>query len=265
MVAIIYLVAGMSSRFGGKVKQMAEIGPNNETLIQYSVDQALKNPFSKLIFITNFLTEHLFKNIFGDVYKGVPVYYIMQKYDHLNRTRPWGTTDAICCVYNVIDEPFILVNGDDIYGNDTFEKGFELINQSDKNIIGCIKMNKSLPEDDQEVNRGVVFIENNNVTKMKEMLKISRSKNPELLNEYANVNFIGLQPNILKYLYDKLNDFKNTNKNDPVIECLLPNTLNELIQENKLELEFFEITYNILGVTHPGDENYVRNLLKKID
>jgi len=75
MVAIVYMVAGMSSRFGGKPKQMAKVGPNNETLIEYSVNQALKQNFSKLIFITNAKTEHLFRKIFKDKYQNRNVLY----------------------------------------------------------------------------------------------------------------------------------------------------------------------------------------------
>lgn len=258
MVAIIYLVAGMSSRYGGNVKQMAKIGPNDETLIQYSVDQALKYPFTKLIFITNSLTEELYKNIFGYVYKNVPIYYIEQIYDKNSRTRPWGTTDALCSAYGHVNEPFILVNGDDLYGTETFRTGYELLKESNKNIIGCIKMDKSLPEENQEVNRGVVFIENSKVIRMKEMLKISRSKNPELLNEFANVNFIGLQSNILDKLNIMLLEFKENNKFHSDIECLLPDCLNTLIIENILDLQYFEITNEILGVTYPGDEVLVK-------
>lgn len=262
MVVIVYLVAGMSSRFGGKAKQMAKVGPNNETLIQYSVDQALNNPFNKLIFITNSITEHLFKNIFGNYYKNIPVLYILQKYEN-NRSKPWGTTDAICCIYNIVNEPFILVNGDDIYGIDTFTTGFNLINNSNKNIIGCTKLYKTLPENNNIVNRGIIYTKNNYVYKMKEVLKINKFNSPELLNEFANVNFIGLQPNILKLLYIKLNNFKNINKNNNSIECLLPDMLNELIEENKLLLEYFEITFNIIGITYPEDELFVKQILNK--
>ena len=66
MVSLVYMVAGLSSRFGGKIKQFAEVGPNGETFIEYSINQALKNPFSKIIFIVGKMTEQLFKEKFGD-------------------------------------------------------------------------------------------------------------------------------------------------------------------------------------------------------
>lgn len=261
MVAIVYMVAGMSSRFGGRPKQMAKVGPNNETLIEYSVNQALKQNFSKLIFITNPKTEHLFLSIFGNNYKGKNVLYIEQKYDKEKRSRPWGTTDAICSLIGHINESFILLNGDDIYGESTFETGFNMMNNSNNNIIGGLPVINTMPEDG-EVNRGIIMVNENNVTGLKEMLKISISKNPELMNELANVNFIGLQYDVLILLNDILRNFKTDNQDDPKIECLLPDNLNELINKNKLSMNFFEIKNDIIGLTNPEDEDIVRNLLK---
>ena len=113
MTVLVYMVAGMSSRFGGRAKQMAKVGPNDETLIEYSVKQALLCDFSKIIFITNPKTEHLFIEIFGYKYNGINVEYIRQIYDLNKRDRPWGTADAICSIRNNITEEFIMLNGDD--------------------------------------------------------------------------------------------------------------------------------------------------------
>lgn len=257
MVAIVYLVAGMSSRYGNNIKQMAKIGPNNETLIEYSVKQALKNKFSKIVFITNKRTEYLFKNIFGQKYKSIPVLYVQQKYDENTRSRPWGTTDALCSIIDHINEPFIIVNGDDLYGDSSFKKGFQMMMNNDTNIIGCIRMDKILPIED--ANRGVIFTKNGYVIGMKEMLKVNRINNPELLNEYGNVNFIGLQYSALKYIKMILDQFKNEHKGNKTIECLLPDSLNLLIENGILKMKYFEITEEILGITYPGDEIKVRN------
>ncbi len=265
MVAIIFMVAGMSSRFGGKPKQLEKIGPNDESLIEYSVNQALKNKFNHLWFITNLKTEDKFKSIFGDNYKGIPVSYITQTYNHDKRVRPWGTTDAICQLNNKIFEPFILVNGDDIYGNETFKKGFEMMkNNQNINIIGIIETEKTLPEQGN-VNRGIIHINkfNNQILKIEEKININKH-NINLEDDiYANVNFIGLQPIILNHLNDILIKFKNDNQNNPKIECLLPNNLSQLIDQGLLILEYFIIEKNILGITNPGDELILKELLKK--
>ncbi len=251
----------MSSRFGGKPKQMAIIGPNNETLIEYSVNQALNScKFEKIIFITNPKTEDLFKNLFKNIYKNTPIQYIQQKYDLNKRQRPWGTTDAICSVIDHIDQPFIMLNGDDIYGESTFKKGFELMKTPNINIIGGLKIINTLP-DKGFVNRGVIFVSGKKVMGLKEMICISKADNPELHNELANVNFIGLQPFVLDKLKTILDKFKKLNENDPKIECLLPDNLNELIEMDIIEMEFFEITSEILGITNPGDDLILKKKL----
>ena len=271
MTVLVCLVAGMSSRFGGKPKPLTIVGPKNETLIEYSINQALKQKFSKIIFVTNYKTEHGFRVIFGNTYKNIPIEYVQQQYDLNKRLRPWGTTDAICTISEIIDsdpEPFILINGDDIYGENVFEAGFSLMKERNANIIGGLKVIQTLPESGN-VNRGIISINNTDITDkhvtgLKEMLDISKTSNPELHNELANINFIGLQPCILKDLNDILNQFKERNKNDMKIECLLPDNLNELIKSGKLILKYFEVLNPIIGITNPGDEVIMRERLAVI-
>jgi len=259
MVAIVYMVAGMSSRFGGMPKQMAQIGPNDETLIEYSVNQALTQPFSELIFITNARTEHLFQKIFKNKYKNTNVKYIQQKYDTNKRIRPWGTTDAVCCLLDQINDSFILVNGDDIYGEPTFKMGFEKM-QKPINIIGGLPVKKTITNDG-EVNRGILTIIDNNIIQIEEMLGISRKKNPELMEQLANVNFIGLQYKVLKDLKFILDDFKKTYENNAKIECFLTDDLNVLLENKRIHIDFFEIKEPIIGITNPEDAQKVKTLL----
>ena len=101
MTILVCLVAGLSSRFGGKPKQLEKVGPDNETLIEYFINQAL-NIDIKIIFITNIKTENKFKTLFGTNYNGIPTYYAVQKYNTDIRNRPWGTLDAICSSSNQI-------------------------------------------------------------------------------------------------------------------------------------------------------------------
>ena len=175
MVAIVFMVAGMSSRFKNGPKQFAKVGPNNKSLIEYSVNQALKNgKFNKIYFITNFKTEYLFRNIFGDSYDGHNVIYIEQKYDKVKRIRPWGTTDALCSLIGKIDESFILLNGDQIYGEGTFKIGFNMMKENKTNLIGGVRFLKSVPLHGK-VNRGIIEVENNKIQSIKEYLGISKT------------------------------------------------------------------------------------------
>ena len=213
------MVAGLSSRFGLGLKQLAKIGPNNETLIEISVNQALKMPFKKLIFITNPKTEDYFKEIFNNNYKNTPVSYIQQKYDEKLRDKPWGTTDAICSLRGYVNNPFIVVNSDDIYGEKAFKDGYKFMEKSNTNIIAGLNLEKSLPEDNTLANRGVIEIDQNNfVTNVKEVLNISRKRNINLFHKIANVNFLGLTPETLYYLDKELILFKEKNKLNRKIE-----------------------------------------------
>ena len=266
MTYLIVMVAGMSSRFGGKPKQMAKVGPNNMSLIEYSINQALSVDFTKIIFITNPKTEKLFIDIFGYKYKNIDVHYKQQEYSTYTRKRPWGTGDAIGMLYpyflnNKFTDNFIMINGDDLYGDKTFIDGYNLLNKVniDTCIIGGLKLLDTLPESGK-VNRGVIFTKNNSVIGMKEILGIDKS-NKELFNNIANVNFIGLQNKALEYIYNLNEDFKKINNKNTEIESLLPSHLNEIIVNNKIKMEYFVIKNKIYGITNPGDEVILKNII----
>lgn len=258
---IVFMVAGMSSRYGGQLKQLAKVGINGETLIEVSVNQALTAPFNKLIFITNEVTEHHFINIFGDEWKGIPVMYVRQEWNKEERDRPWGTTCAISSLRGKVRENIILCNSDDLYGAETFQTGYKLMNKTHNNIIGGCLLEKTMPADeDTLVNRGVIDVNENTgkVVSIKEMLNISSKTHPELLEKLASVNFIGLRPETLDYLHAILEDFKIKHKGDRKIECLLPCDLNYLINHNLISIDYFEIKNAIHGITYPGDEKHVK-------
>jgi len=154
-IAIVYLVAGISKRFGGKIKQLVKVGPNGESFIEYSLNQALSTGFSKIIFVVGEHTEKLFKERFGEDYKGVSVDYAFQKFDKEKRDRPWGTGDAPCSLIEMgIDCPFVICNGDNIYGNNTLRTLHNhLLESNDAATIGSKLINR-VPETGT-VNRGI--------------------------------------------------------------------------------------------------------------
>lgn len=262
---IAIMVAGMSSRFGGELKQLAKVGKNGEPLIQVILDQALTAPFKKIIFITNSKTEHHFIYLFGCQYKGIPTQYIRQEWDESIRDRPWGTADAIASLAGKVFESCIFINSDDIYGPQAFNEGYNLMHKTKNNIIGGCVLERTMPDDpDVLANRGVILTDDKNkkVKEMREMLKISRNKNPELMKALASVNFLGLTPNMLFYLRDMVEDFKNINKGDRKIECLLPNMLNKIL-ETRITMNYFVIENEVMGITYPGDEEKVREKLAR--
>ncbi|MEK6859875.1 MAG: sugar phosphate nucleotidyltransferase, partial [Nanoarchaeota archaeon] len=200
-IALVFMVAGISSRFGGKIKQFAKV-TDTETLIEYSLNQALKSGFSKIIFIVGNKTQFPFKEKFGNEYKGIPVEYALQTYDETKRDKPWGTTDALCSIRDIINCPFIVCNGDDIYGKNTFRILFNHLknNKNNDDATAGYKLIEVLPEKGG-VNRGIFNIENNYVKDMNETFNIEKS-NLSATNtnsdDLCSMNIFALHPRTLK-------------------------------------------------------------------
>ncbi len=265
-IAVVYLVAGMSSRFGGKIKQFARVGPNNETLIEYSVNQAVVAGFNKIIFIVGNKTEQGFKEMFGNNYKGVPVLYAQQKFNSKLRTKPWGTVDALCCAKKIIDCPFVLCNGDDIYGENSFKILFKHLRNNKKIVTVGFRLGDMLPEEGS-VNRGIFEVEKNkNVKSIKENFGISKTnlkKRGLKLNDLCNANLFAMYPNVLELLKTRLKLFKKKNKTNHDAECLLPEELSEIIEKGTITMKIYSTPDKWYGVTNPEDEIVIRKAISK--
>ena len=264
---IVFMVAGMSSRFGGTIpKQFAKVGPNDETLIEISVNDALTQSFEEIVFITNPKTEHLFVNLFGSSYQNIPVFYIQQKMEEF-RTRPWGTTDAVCSILEYdnffMDSIFTIINGDDLYGKKAFQKMTELLNEKNTNYIGGIPILDTIIGD-EKVNRGVITLDENqvDVIEIEEKLEISRS-DETIQNCLANMNFLILKSQTLCLLKTILNQFKHEHPEDPKIECFLTDSLNQLIKAKEIEISFLPLPEKVIGVTRQDDIPIVQKILKQ--
>lgn len=264
------MCAGMSSRFGGKIKQFAKVGKNDETLIEVSMNQAIKAGFKEIIFIIGNMTEAPFKEKFGSSYKEVPVKYAKQTFDPKERDKPWGTVDALVCAKDVIDGPFALCNGDDIYGREAFEAVKDFLEKETNPNAGVsvgYELGKVVSENGG-VNRGVYsFNKENFITGLVEYFNIEKDSLKEQgLNEktLVSMNLFGLNKNILDLLIKKLEDFKKTNAGDRKAECLLPVELGNLIKENKIKIKLLPTKDQWFGVTNPDDEPTVRAALAKV-
>lgn len=262
--ALVFMVAGMSSRFGGKIKQFAKVGPDGETLIEYSINQALDAGFNEIIFIVGEKTEEPFKEMFGTNYNGIPVKYAKQTFNPETRDKPWGTTDALLRAKGIIDSPFVVLNGDDIYGKDAYETIHAAVQNS--NVSVGYKLGTVIPEEGS-VNRGIFQEENGNVTKIVENIGITKATLAEhnlTENSLASMNFFGLQPEVLSLLEEKLTAFKDTHVEDRKAECLLPTELCALIDEGKISMKLLSTTSQWFGVTNPEDEEIVAKQLKEL-
>jgi NDP-sugar pyrophosphorylase family protein len=264
--SLVYMVAGLSSRFGGKIKQFACVGPHNETLIEYSLKQALASKFSKIIFIVGEKTEKPFKEMFKDNYQGIPVYYARQEFNPETRDKPWGTVDALCTAEKFITEPCIVCNGDDLYGEESFKilTGHLQKNPSENATLGFLLKNV-LPEQGK-VNRGIFQQENNYVTEITETFDIERLYLEEKnLREdsLASMNIFALTPKTIQKLATRLKLFKETHAQDRKSECLLPHELSELIKQKEITMKLYPTASHWLGITNPEDEDIVRKILLK--
>ncbi|MCW8966446.1 MAG: sugar phosphate nucleotidyltransferase [Candidatus Pacearchaeota archaeon] len=263
-VALVYMVAGLSSRFKGKIKQFAQVGPNNETLIEYSLNQAIKAGFDKIIFIVGDKTEDKFMEMFGNEYKGIPIYYAFQDFDKSTRDKPWGTVDALCSAEEFLDCPFVLCNGDDIYGESAFKKIIEHLKQSRTCATIGYKVKNCL-SDNGGVNRGVFQTdEKNKLIKIKEIFSITKENFFEKgLNENSlcAVNIFLFFPELLPHLKKRLLEFKEENKEDRKVECILSDELEKLIEKENLEIYVHPTEEEFIGITNPGDEEIVRQIL----
>lgn len=267
-IAIVYMLAGLSSRFEGNPKWLIKIGPNGESLIEYSLNQALPTGFTKIIFIVSEKTKPLFKEAFGNSYRGIPIIYALQSFNNAERDKPWGTVDALCSAKDFIDCPFVICNGDDIYGREAFERLTNHLKENNLSATLGYKLGTVLPEKGQ-VNRGI--FETNPVGTVKSIIEtfgISTSNLEEkgLKKETpCSMNIFALFPKDLEFINEELTKFKEKNKRDRKIECLLPEKIGKLIKEGKITMQLYPTDAKWLGVTNPEDEEKVRKEITGLD
>ena len=286
-LTLLILAAGMGRRFGG-LKQIEPIGPNLEFLIDYSIYDALKAGFNKVVFVIKRENEQIFKETIGKrVCDKIKVLYAFQDMDNLplgfkvpfKRIKPWGTSHAILAAKDLINEPFAVINADDFYGFDAYQKVADfLINNSEENdycVIGYRVLNTL--SDNGYVKRGICFSKNNILESLIES-KVSRENNiikASTLNEnksfyieentLVSMNMFGLKPTIFKYLEDNFKAFLEDKKND-ILTCeyLLPDTINKMIHENKCQVKVISTTAKWLGMTYLEDKEKVSKEINKL-
>ena len=266
-IAIVYMVAGMSSRFGGKVKQFARVGPAGETLIEYSLNQAIGAGFNKIIFIVGDKTEEPFKEMFGESYNDVPVFYARQEFNSDARDKPWGTSDALCCGAEFIDCPFVVCNGDDIYGENSFKILAEHLRNREGGAAMGYRLWNMLPEEGS-VNRGIFEVDvDGNVIELREVLGIERSQLEEMglgEDDSCRMNIFALPAKVVGMLQDGLEKFKADHAEDRGAECLLPEEISKLLKEKGLKMRLYPATDQWFGITRPEDVEGVREKLGKL-
>lgn len=291
-ITLVVMAAGIGSRFGGGIKQLEPVGPNGEIIMDYSIHDGLEAGCNKVVFIIRRDIEEDFKEIIGKrIEKLVPVEYVYQSVDELphgkkniwNRTKPWGTGQAVLCVKDVVKEPFIVINADDYYGKEAFQKLYhymttEMDRQSpvyDICMAGFILSN-TLSENGG-VTRGVCEVDaSNHLKKVTETYEI-QYKNGELsacdekknsvtvrANQHVSMNMWGLPPRFLEMLEDGFTEFLDglTEEEAMKKEYLLPKIIDKLLAEKKAQVTLLETADKWFGVTYKEDKPVVVKAIK---
>ena len=284
-LTLVIMAAGMGSRFGG-LKQIEPIGPNGEFLIDYSIYDAIKAGFTKVVFIIKKENEEIFKSTIGSRIEGhIPTSYVFQDFKTIpvninlsDRVKPLGTGHAIYCCKNEVNTPFAIINADDFYGRDAFIKIADFLNNTDDNCYGLVgyKVNNTLTENGS-VKRGVCYTKENYLTYIVES-SIEKKDNKIIAtplngkesfkvtpNTLVSMNMLGFNPNIFKYLEKELVEFlEDPNTNLIQDEFLIPEVLQKSITQDNKKVKVLDTTAVWYGVTYKDDKEYVVNSINKL-
>lgn len=279
-MTLVVLAAGMGSRYGG-LKQIDPMTPHGEFIIDFSIFDAIRAGFDRVVFIIKEENYDVFRETIGDRIAGkIRVEYAFQALDKLvpadmipaDRTKPWGTYHAIMCAKDLLNDPFAVINADDFYGADAYAKVADFLrtvdgkeNNTSYAMVGY-QIGKTLT-DAGSVARGVCMTENGRLKSIVERTKIYKDPNGARFEDETgaeviipgdspvSMNFWGFTPEIFrdadKYFFDFLNDPAR----EPLkSECYLPNVVGQLIRDDKCDVTVLETSAQWYGVTYQDDK-----------
>lgn len=276
MATLVVLAAGMGNRYGG-LKQIAAIGPNDESILEYSLYDAIRTGFTRVVFVIRAEFESAFKQSFLSLNTHVQVDFVYQEIG-INREKPWGTAHALLSVKDIVEEPFALINADDYYGLDSFDllKNY-LTNESKENQACMVSfpLINTLSENGK-VNRGICGVRDDfMLVEVQECENISR-KNGQIISVDEQGNEISLDSqaktsmncwafhhSIFEELEEFFRNFLNCYKNDKSKECYLPSFVNEMLKMNKMEVILQQSTAEWFGITFRQDSELAKNKIKE--
>lgn len=288
--ALVIMAAGIGSRFGGGIKQLAPVGPNGEIIMDYSIHDALEAGFNKVVFIIRRDLEKDFKEIIGNrIEKICEVEYAFQELNDLpegfcvpeGRSKPWGTGQAILCSKDVVNEPFVIINADDYYGKEAFKKVHDyLVNAPKTDILNwCMAgfILKNTLSENGGVSRGVCVADNEgNLIDIKETHNIVIKDGAAIdngdgtftkidENSHVSMNMWGVTPDIYDILEKGFKEFlEGLTEADIKKEYLLPDICDMLIKTGKAQIKLLETGDKWFGVTYAEDKQYVMDSFKKL-
>ena len=279
-ITLLIMAAGMGSRYGG-LKQLDSVGPNKETIIDYSVYDAIRAGFDKVVFVIRKEFHNEFRSLITDKYLGkIKVEFAFQELENLpadfscpeGRKKPWGTGHAILSAKDIIQEPFVAINGDDFYGLESFKVVADYYqNGGSEFSMVAFQLDNTL-SDFGSVTRGLCTLKGNKLDTVIETgglimsEKGMRSDRSIHLNgkEPVSMNVWGFTPDLFGYLESMFIQFLKEEGDALKSEYLIPSVVNNLIQTDKKSVHILHSSAKWFGVTYKEDKSYVMEEIKKL-
>jgi len=289
---LIIMAAGIGSRFGEGIKQLAQMGPNGEIIMDYSIHDAKEAGFNKVVFIIRKDIFKEFEEIIGNrIKEQIDVEYVFQELDDLpegfevpeGRTKPWGTGQAVLCCKDVVKEPFVIINADDYYGKEAFVKlhdflvsGEDLGREFTMGMGGFIL--KNTLSDNGTVTRGVSVVDENGLlSQVHETTGIEMGEDGQIKcdskevqewispEDKVSMNMWAGYPEFLDFLAEDFKDFlTNVEEGDLKSEYLLPNIVDKLLKEERANVKVLETQDRWFGVTYKEDKETVQKAFREL-
>jgi hypothetical protein len=282
---LLIMAAGMGSRYGG-LKQIDPIGPGGATILEYSVFDALRAGFGKIVFVIRKDIEQAFKEAIGSRFEAhIPVEYVFQELDKLppgfklpdGRTKPWGTTQAVLMAADVIHEPFAVINADDFYGAESYRVLVQHLESrtQDYGVVGFTLRETLSPFG--SVARGVCRVSSDGYLEgIEELTNIIGGVNgventdasgnvTDLTgDETVSMNMWGFTPELFPRLRELFSSFLESSGTELKSECYLPKEVGKLVTEGRARVKVLHSSSAWFGVTYREDRPYVSEEIGKL-
>ncbi|MBQ8590163.1 MAG: nucleotidyltransferase [Firmicutes bacterium] len=288
--SLLIMAAGIGSRYGAGIKQLATVDSANHIIMDYSIHDAIKAGFNKIVFIIRKDIEAEFKEVIGDRIEevcranGVEVAYAFQSLDELpegkrlpeGRTKPWGTGQAVLAARGLVNGPFAVINADDYYGKEAFEQIHRFLVSGigpDRFCMAGFVLKNTLSEHGG-VTRGICQVDGDGyLTDVVETKNIVKTEDGAAVDgqaldveSYVSMNMWGLAPEFMQTLEDGFVEFfENAAKADPLkAEYLLPIYIGQLLRQGRISVKVLETGDKWFGVTYQEDRNLVVESFRKL-
>ena len=266
---LLIMAAGMGSRFGG-LKQITPLGPNGETIIDFSVYDAVRAGFNKAVIIIKKEIEKDFRAMCGKrIEKMIDVEYAFQEIDKLpkgysvpsERSKPWGTAHAVLCAKNAVNHPFAVINADDFYGYGAYKIIHDELERNSGMCMVGYKLGNTLTENGT-VSRGVCETENGYLKSVTDHTALDKNSGIPL-DKTVSMNMWGLDTGIFPFLEEEFVKFLDENINVPKSEFFLPSAITKRIEKENMSVKVLPTDEHWYGVTYKEDADTVKAAMKK--